>query len=345
MKECGAIKYGGLLVNADDPRINYDSFKDLGLICPCCKNTVFLKASAERSGHKRKVGDRVVEVKSALIGRHFAHHKNTHPAQVFNCETKMAKLSAVDRKDIERIARNQRANIFRAKFWRIVKTSYRIHSEELMERSRSTIFAAIAHVSGILRHDSERSPTNRDIIAVQDIYFPILAELKSQFIMPSQLTHTKEDIRSAIDKWNSILFSESVIGDPLVLSIQDFMNSTNLDYHALVVAEALDYLAMPRQQAILSILIEQALMNHLSVSLKACRARDAAEIELIFNRITPSDYDGSPPTEIEYSTVIKKYCTMLNNRADFEHVFYFVRDEVVLMLSLINWFKAFEDFK
>lgn len=109
MRFAASIKYGGQLIEAVD--CDYNSYKHLGLLCPECKNPVFLREGHTRTAPKSR---ETVRVDAA-----FAHFKAQDPAIVLACENRVAHY---DRKELEKratAARNQRLKLLQRWFWDI----------------------------------------------------------------------------------------------------------------------------------------------------------------------------------------------------------------------------------
>lgn len=109
MKYASSIRYGGQLISAEDA--DYNSYKHLGLVCPECKNPVFVRAGHTRTAHKSG--------ESIKVGQSFAHFKAQDPTQILACENRVA---AYNRDDLERRvcqARNQRLKLLQRWFWDI----------------------------------------------------------------------------------------------------------------------------------------------------------------------------------------------------------------------------------
>lgn len=108
MKYASSIRYGGQLIDALD--VDYSAYKHLGLLCPNCKEPVFLQA-----GSVRQLGD-----KRAQVPAHFKHFRCSDPALVKQCE---ARVATYDAKELERRAsqsRNQRFKLLQKHFWGII---------------------------------------------------------------------------------------------------------------------------------------------------------------------------------------------------------------------------------
>lgn len=112
MHYASAIFYGGQLIDAADA--DYDSYKDLGLLCPHCKEPVFLQTASQRQG----------SVTLIQIPAHFKHFKAKDPVLVKECEARVARYDA---KEVERRvsqARNQRLRLLQRRFWDILTDYY-----------------------------------------------------------------------------------------------------------------------------------------------------------------------------------------------------------------------------
>lgn len=109
MKYASSIRYGGELIEAKD--CDYESYKHLGLLCPECKDPVFLRAE----------GVRILKKKEVKIGAHFAHFPGKDPALMLACENR---VKAYNESDLERLAKNtqnQRRKLFNRFFCKIIK--------------------------------------------------------------------------------------------------------------------------------------------------------------------------------------------------------------------------------
>jgi len=105
MRYASALFYNAQLIDAVDA--DYDDYKDLGLLCPNCKQPVFLQAVSERL-----VGDTLVE-----IPPHFKHFKAKDPALVKECEARVAKYDHSEIQHRAAQAKNQRLRLLQRRFW------------------------------------------------------------------------------------------------------------------------------------------------------------------------------------------------------------------------------------
>lgn len=107
MKLASSIRFGGQLVDAAD--CGYQDYKALQLLCPACKQPVFLQGDSLRN----------LKDKTISIPAHFKHFPFVDPALVADCEARVAKY---DQKEITKravIARNQRLKTFQKYFWKL----------------------------------------------------------------------------------------------------------------------------------------------------------------------------------------------------------------------------------
>lgn len=113
MKWAASIRYAGQLIDAVD--CDYQDYKRLGLLCPNCKDPVFLQGESSRSR-----GDRVVAVPA-----HFKHFAVRDPALAKQCESRVAKYDRAELIRRAASARNQRLKLLQRWFWTIFTNSNR----------------------------------------------------------------------------------------------------------------------------------------------------------------------------------------------------------------------------
>lgn len=111
MKLAASIRYGGELIRAEEA--GYEDYRHMGLICPHCKDPVYLTTS-----HIRHLasGD------SANIPAQFRHFGASDPVLVRTC---VARVARYDAKEIEKrasVARHQRLKMLQRWFWSIFTT-------------------------------------------------------------------------------------------------------------------------------------------------------------------------------------------------------------------------------
>jgi hypothetical protein len=118
MKLAISLRLSGELVNAAD--CNYNSFKDLVLICPHCKQSVFLIGEHTRSATVRKLrSGSTIPVVESSVSPYFSHHSIDSEL----CEVKNKSISTQLFLHYKTVARNQRFAIFRKRFWELFCTN------------------------------------------------------------------------------------------------------------------------------------------------------------------------------------------------------------------------------
>lgn len=116
MKFATSIRLSGELVSAE--KCNYKSFSDLNLICPYCKNSVYLVGEHGRSSTVRQLRTgRIVPVREATVSTHFTHHIKDINFSV--CEKKDSQVNSQTLIHRTTVARLQRARLFKASFWEL----------------------------------------------------------------------------------------------------------------------------------------------------------------------------------------------------------------------------------
>ncbi len=104
--------FGGQLVDAADA--DYNSYRDLGLLCPNCKEPIFLQAISQR-----QMGDTLIQIPA-----HFKHFKVKDPALVKECESRVRQYDASEFQRRASQARNQRLKLLQRHFWSIFAGYY-----------------------------------------------------------------------------------------------------------------------------------------------------------------------------------------------------------------------------
>lgn len=126
MQLASSIRYGGLLVNACD--CNYEDYKNLGLVCPNCHESVFLT-----QGHERHYKS----TKTSTVTAHFNHRQEKSAQAIALCELRVKQISPAEIKRRESASRNQRLRLFNRHLWNILTMCYKLENfaqrQELVE--------------------------------------------------------------------------------------------------------------------------------------------------------------------------------------------------------------------
>lgn len=112
MKYASSIRFGGELVSAEE--CDYTSYKHLGLLCPECKDPVYLRAGGERVRGKTKY----------QVGVHFSHFNAKDPALAAQCEKRVRQYGVAELAKRATIARNQRLKLLQRHMWSVFSSYY-----------------------------------------------------------------------------------------------------------------------------------------------------------------------------------------------------------------------------
>jgi len=133
MQHATSIKYGGLLVNAFD--CDYEAFRNLGLTCPYCHESVFLVQGHER--HYQKTS-KITEVAS-----HFCHRPDKNKDAIAVCELRSRQITSIEIQRRETKSKNQRLQLFNRHLWNILLTCYKLKDFEKKQQSLDSGFRSV----------------------------------------------------------------------------------------------------------------------------------------------------------------------------------------------------------
>lgn len=109
MLECKSMYHGGELVEAIDVNLDFDSYRELGLVCPFCNEPVFLCGETVRQ--RKSTG------KLTYIQPHFKHFPGGDPVEL-DCEKRYFTPEGKRYLDaIRSERRGQRLELFNRYFW------------------------------------------------------------------------------------------------------------------------------------------------------------------------------------------------------------------------------------
>jgi len=108
MKYASSIRYGGQLVEASE--CDYEDYKRLGLICPECKDAVFLRGELTRIQNGKEV----------KVSSHFAHFVGKDAAIVAQCESRVSSYTPKELQKMAARSRGQRLKLLQRYIWMII---------------------------------------------------------------------------------------------------------------------------------------------------------------------------------------------------------------------------------
>lgn len=213
MKYAASIKYGGQLIDVLDA--DHNSYKHLGLLCPECKNPVFLREGHRRTAPKSK---EIIEVDAA-----FAHFKAQDPAIALACEKRVARY---DRKELEKratAARNQRLKLLQRWFWDIFWR--RLELDQNFENAENKEF---------FQRDL---PLKAPIICAHDE--SLVALLES---LPPTHSHRDQQCRVCIDGFKSKHYKGNPFQSERIVKGVEFLSLVDRQMQIMICTEVLDFL-------------------------------------------------------------------------------------------------------
>lgn len=224
MKFAAAMKYGGELVSATE--CDYDSFKQLVPLCPECKEPVYLRAGCDRISPKGK------EYK---VPKHWSHFAGKSAEQIAACESRVNGYTEKDRQRIAAQARGQRLKLLQRWFWKVVQESPLVKKFydgwEYEQYPELAELLANKFVNGTKKMQKE------------DLTQKVLSAINKH----------NEAIELALDDVESFGFF-CIFGE--WFDLKPFMRILNLDLHAKITYEVIDFLTTSRVRPVLAILSE-----------------------------------------------------------------------------------------
>lgn len=254
MNHANSIVLGGQIVEAID--CGYQDYLDLLLLCPACKEPVYLCQEYCRSFKQE-----VINVKS-----HFRHFKKTDTHT--KCDERVNNISQAEIAKQESISRNQRLKFFKLRMWEILTRSPYIGMEQL------EIERALQNKNYLL---PEQYQAQAEKIWSQ-FYRSIVARIKKirqpQFY-DNWINPTIEQVykaRSSINIANPASSNSQV--ETRTIS---FINRINLNLQKQICAEVIDYLALHMSRATLENLITLCWLKVSTDDFKEDTATDIAD--------------------------------------------------------------------
>ena len=161
MDKCLSMYLGNILVYASDPGIDYNSYRDLGLICPFCHEPVFYR----QGGVKVKNGKQVIYQPA------FVHFPSKDFKDFKECELRCISPEWKGYlKVLTKDAKNQRLRLFNRRFWEMIRENF----PKYPEKPRKVV----------LKHFSE------------DAYYECYRNIRKTWLLPTTLKRIEIIIES-----------------------------------------------------------------------------------------------------------------------------------------------------
>jgi hypothetical protein len=327
-----SIRYGGQFVDAGE--CDYNSFRDLGLLCPICRKTVYLVAATRRESHYRQGKDNKVSVvKEASVPAHFCHHPDTNKESVEACENRASKITVTQRLAAESKARGQRQRAFMAHFWKIIQSSARIIDfEDCCEAVKSCY---IQGYTGLGR--SERDA---------EYFFQAMIDACLADARDCLSKYHLEDIIESIGIWVQMGGKTSVsrantLGSVISDSIQEWRSSVlDTRMQSRITHEAIQFLCQKKQSNMLRELVIYAIYY--------TTTKRAVQIAGLMGSNIGESFESSLVTEEQLQN--RQKCliaaaseTLLYKQGQWEKFAHHIVSDIVVMIGLVRWADKFEE--
>ena len=211
MKYAAAMRFGGQLVEAI--ACDYNDYKYLGLLCPACKDPIFLRAESVRFAGEKEI----------KISPHFSHFPAKDATLAKICEQRVAQYTEAEIQKRVSQARGQRLKFFQRWFWDcLMKICYGKmpdHLEEDIKNFPDKVTKACLGAVVMLEHELKPEHKGDFMVILRVLFHDIVSQNKEGC----------HRIRNSINN----------------------LGALDVDIHLQIVSEAVDFLVAKRQQALL----------------------------------------------------------------------------------------------
>lgn len=317
MQYASSIKYGGLLVAAND--CDYEAYKNLGLVCPCCHESVFLTA-----GHERYYN---ASNKKTTVVSHFSHRPDKDKKEVERCKLRIAQITSADITKNENVSRNQRLKLFNRHLWSLLNLCYKLNNFD-----ESSIF--------INKGFNLIAENNTQAQAIFRAFNDLLTTI---FLGEVPRIHRESEhyLEELIEKSQNEQF---VPTESLQSLLATWRQTIDKKMHVAIYNEVVDCLVQKKHLPILQSLITLSLYNFVCVT--AICERDRLSIN---KRITAYNSLHSQNVQINESVIYEVFSNLVDvfasrNSKAMEAIAAFVRDDVLEIIAFTPWAEGFEKF-
>lgn len=317
MQHAASIKYGGLLVNASE--CDYEAFRNLGLTCPHCHESVFLVQGHER--HYQKTS-KVTEVAS-----HFCHRPDKNQDAIALCELRSRQITSTEIQKRETRSKNQRLQLFNRHLWNILLTCYKLKNFENKQQSLDSGFRSVCKSEAIAEQvlsDYKKfltqgiSSYSGNIISEADFFFSDLMKKISDDKLVLQ-----EDLKAILTLW---------------------MQQIDARMQVEIYKEAVTCLLQKKHLPILEKLIEVSLSNLVTITALSVDLNlgDSDRLQ-IYNSFFTGEISVNKETELDvYQALVEAIIARDSERLS--AVYHFVRDDLLETIAFTPWAEGFEKF-
>lgn len=235
MEYAASIRYGGQLFSASD--CNHGDFLNLGLICPNCKDSVFL-----RMAHSRLTS----QGKAVAVRAQFVHRADTNPILVKQCEARVSKYSVSEIQRRTRNAANQRLKLLQQWFWKVFLTYNRHYVCELPPNPYEITNECLELFVKFLDNFATKKVL---LLTAKDHFCELFTSKSNRGQLHSWLDTFCNEYVTGVKKINPYESWESKF--ILQQKLEIFRNSVDLNMHRLIVKEVLEFLSAKSSKPLL----------------------------------------------------------------------------------------------
>lgn len=318
MQLASSIRYGGIFVKASE--CDYEAYRNLGLVCPNCHESVFLVQQHER--HYSKAN------KVSSVSAHFNHRTDKSTDAIAICELRVKQITPAEIQRRESASRNQRLRLFNRHLWNLLKMCYKL--EHSVAECQHAVSAGFTKICSDSRSGMQIKKAYTSLIC------KTLVNQSDRFI--SEADYFINKLRSKVTEEKLILHEHL---KPL-LSIwgQTIDKRMQVEIYKEVVA----VLAQKKHLPILEKLVELSLYNFTIVTALSVESNLQDEQRLqMFN----SFFAGNIQVNEEivkgvYQALVETYVT--KDRQRMQAVYDFIQDDVLEIIALTPWAEGFEKY-
>jgi hypothetical protein len=248
MELAASIYQGGKLFPASEA--DYSTSRELGLVCPFCKESIFLVKAHLRRGQPIKAAWR--------------HYQTT--AKTAYCENRaLSREGKVELKALQKEAHNQRLKLFNRRFWEIFK-----YKKHLPPNLRGTCVRVLGEdrLERMIVHCHERWHVDQILKALP-------SKLEARFGNP--------EVEEAIRNHPNVAKADPEIVDELV---QDFAKTKFSVLRYKILCEVVEWLATNSAMDSFSKLVPLAFIDCIECLPPPIHSQSVAEMILVFLALT-----------------------------------------------------------
>lgn len=317
MQLASSIRYGGLLVNASD--CNYEDYRNLGLVCLNCHESVFLVQEHDR--HYKKTN------KTITVAQHFNHREDKSSEENALCELRVKQITSAEIERRENTSRNQRLRLFNRHLWNILQTCYKLENVAPRQQLVDVGFAKVC-------------PNAQVALQIQKGYTSLLSQMlaNERSSLVSQAEQFINDLRSKVTQ-EQVELHENL--QPIIaLWRQAIDRKTQVEIYQEVIA----VLVQKKHLPILEKLIELSLYNLTVITALSVKSNtnDRERLQMLNSFFASKLQLKDEAISEVFDDLVTIYLS--KNQAGMVAIYNFVRSDILETIALTPWAESFEKY-